>query len=484
MLRRLPLTRGLAFALAGVLFAKAGADAAAADRVPGIVPAWLDRAAVLAEVPLRPTGTTLVVQNCADSGPGSLREAIAQVAGDTTIDLDALACSTITLTTGALADAGTAGPIRIHRAAAYAAGRKVPTLAIDGGANGRVIEHGSSAPMYLYGVHIRNGHFAGDTGGCIDAVGPLYLDGVSVTDCVLTATGNYAGGGAIYARASLGLSFSTISGNVVESASGYTYGGGIFSAYALGMVYSTVDSNEAKAIGYGGGIAARAIVFVENSLVSNNAAQYDGGMALFGNAPIQRGLEIVNSTIALNFARGIVGGIQASDPLYIYNSTIAFNEGLGAARAGGIVMDGGGLLSIESTIVANNLAAGAWSDIGGSGTVSGSHNIVLSSTDTLPADTIVADPVLGVLADHGGQTLTMPLLPGSPAIDAGSNELNANCDQRAGNFSQYDNFITMYDRVIGPNADIGAYETGADDEIFPNGFDGPPFIAHHCIRRS
>jgi len=147
-------------------------------------------------------------------------------------------------------------------------------------------------------------------------------------------------------------------------------------------------------------------------------------------------------------------------------------------------MDAGGILSLESTIVANNLAAGSFSDIGGSGTVNGSHNIVLSSTDTLPPDTIAADPGLGVLADHGGQTMTMPLLPGSPAIDAGSNELNANCDQRAGNFSQYDNFITMYERVIGANADIGAYETGADDEIFPNGFDGPPFIAHHCIRRS
>jgi len=36
----------------------------------------------------------------------------------------------------------------------------------------------------------------------------------------------------------------------------------------------------------------------------------------------------------------------------------------------------------------------------------------------------------------------------------------------------------MYERVVGINADIGAYETGADDEIFPNGFDGLPFIAH------
>jgi hypothetical protein len=471
-------------ALTGIVFASAGADVASADRRLGLLPDWLDRFTVPIDGPPRPAGTTIVVQNCADSGPGSLRDAIAQVSGDTVIDLDALTCSTITLTTGALADTGVTGPIRIERAAAYVAGRKVPTLTIDGGANGRVIEHDSGSAMYLYGVHVRNGHHEGDTGGCIYSVGPLYLDGVSVTDCVLTATGNYAAGGGIYAKGPLGLNFSTISGNVVESASGYTYGGGIFSAYALGLIYSTVDSNEAKSFGYGGGIAARAIVFVENSLVSNNGAQYDGAMALFGNAPIQSGLQIVNSTITLNFAHGIVGGIRASDPLYIYNSTIAFNEGIGGAQAGGIVMDSGALLSLESTIVADNLAGGAFSDISGSGTVNGSHNLVMSSSDTLPADTITADPMLGLLADHGGQTLTRSLQPGSPAIDAGNNELNQNCDQRAGNFTQYDNFITMYERVIGLNADIGAYETGADDEIFPNGFDGPPFIWHHCIRRS
>ncbi len=56
------------------------------------------------------------------------------------------------------------------------------------------------------------------------------------------------------------------------------------------------------------------------------------------------------------------------------------------------------------------------------------------------------DPKLGPLADNGGPTLTMALLPGSPAIDAGDTSLAPPTDQRG------------FPRPFGPTADIGAYE--------------------------
>ena len=40
------------------------------------------------------------------------------------------------------------------------------------------------------------------------------------------------------------------------------------------------------------------------------------------------------------------------------------------------------------------------------------------------------DPKLGPLQSNGGPTPTMALLPGSPAIDAGSNPLGLTTDQR------------------------------------------------------
>ena len=56
------------------------------------------------------------------------------------------------------------------------------------------------------------------------------------------------------------------------------------------------------------------------------------------------------------------------------------------------------------------------------------------------------DPRLGPLANNGGPTLTMGLLPGSPAIDAGDNAAAPLTDQRG------------IPRPVGLFADIGAYE--------------------------
>ncbi len=65
----------------------------------------------------------------------------------------------------------------------------------------------------------------------------------------------------------------------------------------------------------------------------------------------------------------------------------------------------------------------------GSPYILGDHNLV---DDGSPAclPLLTGDPQLGPLAANGGPTLTMALLPGSPAIDAGD---DANCpatDQR------------------------------------------------------
>jgi hypothetical protein len=431
--------------------------------------------------PRKPEGT-IVVTSCADGGSGSLRDALASVSGDATIDLDGLTCSTITLTTGALVEPAGAGTVVIQRSAAYVGGRKVPTLTIDASGNGRVIEADSAGALYLEGLTLRNGHFTGEKGGCVYAAGSLFLDATIVTECTLEAPGsNDALGGGIYSKGALNMNFSTVSRSHASSGSGYVYGGGIFAGYSLGVFYSSVETNFAYGISYGGGIAARGIALIELSLVSGNGARYDGGVALFGGAPISRSMELIGSTIALNVGSGNVGGIEANGALYLYNSTIALNSG-GNGRAGGVVINGGNALTINSTIIAHNTSFGSESDISGAGSIEGQHNLVMTATVPLPPGTITDDPHLGALADHGGQTMVMPLLAGSPAIDAGSNELNENCDQRAGNFSYYDGFITRYPRVVGSNADIGAYETGADDEIFPNGFDGR-FKSILCLRR-
>lgn len=68
---------------------------------------------------------------------------------------------------------------------------------------------------------------------------------------------------------------------------------------------------------------------------------------------------------------------------------------------------------------------------------------------------------LAGLANNGGPTLTHAISGSSPAVNAGNNVASFNYDQRGAG----------YPRVIGANADIGAFEFDAGDVIFANGFD-------------
>jgi hypothetical protein len=65
--------------------------------------------------------------------------------------------------------------------------------------------------------------------------------------------------------------------------------------------------------------------------------------------------------------------------------------------------------------------------------------------DLVGSATAPIDPRLGPLADNGGPTFTMALLPGSPAIDAGDDTLTGT-DQRG------------FPRKSGAHVDIGAFE--------------------------
>jgi hypothetical protein len=96
-----------------------------------------------------------------------------------------------------------------------------------------------------------------------------------------------------------------------------------------------------------------------------------------------------------------------------------------------------------NTLLANNLPSNC------SGTITdASHNL---SSDSSCAFTGIGsmnntDPKLGPLADNGGPTLTMALLPGSPAINAATAIGAPTADQRG---------VT---RPQGPGVDIGAFE--------------------------
>ncbi|MEM9222098.1 MAG: choice-of-anchor Q domain-containing protein [Pseudomonadota bacterium] len=299
----------------------------------------------------------------------------------------------------------------------------------------------------------------------------------------LTITGgedeNGAGGIFVLGGTSLSVTNSSVSGN---QASVEGDGGGIFARGQLSISDSIVAAN----VGYaGGGIYAigidadpniSGVLFTGNySVTTGGAVQVNGRVN--NPAPNDVGSFIENSTFVGNRSQENGGGIyNQAGLLTIRSSTISGNS----SRIG----DGGGVsflntastfTEIASTIVFNNsgndIAKGAFGDLPVPN-LSGSNNLV-GRADALLTDgqngNIVGpniDPLLGPLTDNGGPTPTVALLPGSPAINNGSNPGNLQFDQRG----------TGFDRSIGDAPDIGAFEaqtpvtslivTTLDDEAY------------------
>jgi hypothetical protein len=418
--------------------------------------------------PPRPEGgVTHVVTNCNDSGAGSLRKAVEDSASGDTVDMSSLACSTVTLTTGAIITA-------VDDLVIQGAGMLETT--IDGNANGQVFIHLGAGTLSLYDLTAVDGakYTTGNAiapGGCIYSSGNVDMFQSGAKYCIAqnTDTG-VALGGALYAKGDVTLFDSTISGSFANGAE-FSRGGGVFTPGSLFAKYSTFRSNEVAGVGSsngnGGAAYVQGDVSIIDSLVSGNTADYVGGLDLTGIGATTT-LQVGNTTITDNYSRlGKWGtGLYVGNDSTVANSTITGNvetNGSDTKYGAGIYVGTiSGSLDLQSSIVSGNLLAGigAPSDIGGDDTLTGANNLVgFTNGPALPGDTLISlDPYVGSLDDNGGPTLTMMPQGGSPLINAGNNAQGGKYDQRGAGF----------DRVIGPNADIGAVES---DVLFANGFD-------------
>jgi CSLREA domain-containing protein/uncharacterized repeat protein (TIGR01451 family) len=251
-------------------------------------------------------------------------------------------------------------------------------------------------------------------------------------------------------------------------------GGGILAFEVEELILNAVNVSGNSAAKNGGGVSAppesasAASVTINNSTIANN--KVTGGVVegLGGGVYVLGDLSLTNSTVTGNSAESTAGMVQgggvlaALDPtattpsiVNILNSTIAGNS-VGAAGVGGglsIYNPTPGVvttLSVKNTIVAGNTAP-AGPNCGSVALLTSDHN--LSSDEscmfTDPGSKQNVDAKLGPLANNGGETDTLALLEGSPAIDAGTNDGCPPADQRG------------VSRPQGPTCDIGAYERAA-----------------------
>src|SRR5262249_56713554 len=86
-----------------------------------------------------------------------------------------------------------------------------------------------------------------------------------------------------------------------------------------------------------------------------------------------------------------------------------------------------------------------------------------NASDLVGTDQNPIDPKLGPLQENGGPTKTHALLPGSPAIDAGSNRRAPTWGQRGPRFP----------RIVNGTIDIGSFEVQAGGSPAPR-----PAISH------
>jgi hypothetical protein len=402
---------------------------------------------------------TITVLNTADSGAGSLRQALADANDGDMINFSVTTPTTITLTSGEL----------LVNKNVTVSGPGADQLSVNGNAASRVFHINSGKSVTISGVTITNGSSSYGYGGGI------YNDHatLAVSSCTLNGNSASYGGGGIYndgvsGSATLSITNSTLSGNSAG------YGGGIFNdsrafgSATLTINDSTLSGNNAA---IGGGIwndgfeGSSATVTINNSTLSGNSADSSGG--IFNNGAGGRAtLTINNSTLSGNSASSSGGifndGEDGLATLTINNSTLSGNSA--SIYGGGIYNygpNGSATLEIRNTIL--KTGASGENIVNASGTViSDGYN--LSSDNgggflTAAGDQVNTDPLLGPLQDNGGPTFTLELLSGSPAIDAGDPSFTPPPD--------YDQRGPSFPRVVNGRIDIGAFEVQASASVCP-----------------
>jgi Right handed beta helix region len=268
-----------------------------------------------------------------------------------------------------------------------------------------VIERAAGAPQFRL-LHVA-------------ATGRLTLEGLTLRGGD-DATTN--GGGGVHNRGTLTITHSTLSGNTASSGGG---GAIVNIGGTLTITHSTLRDNTA---GTGGAIDNQGIVTITDSTLSDNKVSGSGGGISIG---IFSFLTIRNSTLHSNMANSGGGISMFRSGLWITNSTISGNT---ANSGGGILNGGPSSPSLQNTILARNIVppTGTGPDCWGFGSSQG-HNLLGDPTGCiialLPTD-VTGDPGLGDFTDDGtpGQGY-LPLLPESPAIDAGDSAACPTTDQ-------------------------------------------------------
>lgn len=374
------------------------------------------------------------------------------------------------------------------------------TATADGG--GILASPAYGAPLIMRDSQVTLNRAQNGAGISTTGVG-VFVDLQRVVMQANQASGN---GGGFYGRGSLRIEGARFEGNEAGGTGGAIHhydevtiqhgtfidnqsnqDGGAIHASRLHMSDTRVEGN--AAIGRGGALAVFGRLDLERVRLIDNSSGSHGGALMLDNEGIY-GSRIVRSEISGNLAAGHGGGLYLLDGgLVVGNTTITGN---GANAGGGGLYIGAdamvsainitllghlngqdlhkyGYLSLGNSIISTPGQPDCLMGLDNPAIVSLGHNIADDASCyglDQPGDRIDTDPGVGSFDFHNSSARTWSLSLGSPALDAGDDDLGSfqfvgNVDQRGGL------------RPTGTAFDIGAHEQGATvfDRIFADGFE-------------
>ncbi len=422
----------------------------------------------------RCTPANFSVANFNDGGGGSLRQAILDA--NTTAVADTIVFSTnLTGQTITLASALPAitQPLTIS-------GLGADQLTVSGNNAFRPFTT-QNATVTIAGLTVANGlSTAGqDGGGILVNGGIVTLDKVVIAQNTSNTNTNGGGVAVTGAGAQLRISNSTIRSNTTPRDGG----GLLVGTGAAAVLFNTsISANRVTGFFDGAGIKNFGTLSMTDCTVADNVGAanffFGAGLSSSGQSTLLR------CTFAGNRAGGTAGGIYVrTGTTNLTNCTIVGNSSASIVGGGGIRVDIGAIASISNCTITGNLdlsssstSSGGISNngtttlvnsivadnqsVGGAardlrGTFTASFNLVTfvdantNVTNGVNNNVVAADPLLGPLQFNGGLTQTRAILPGSPALNTGSNALvpwGVTIDQR---------FVP---RIVGGTVDKGAFE--------------------------
>ena len=280
------------------------------------------------------------------------------------------------------------------------------------------------------------------------------LNGLTITGGETTASNAYGAGIQFLSSGSLTIESSAVAGNTTSGFLGR--GAGIYTnTGAVTLLNSTISGNSTTGKGGdGAGIFSQhGAVTLANATISGDSTvgYHADGVAIYTQYA-DAAITLTNSTVSGNINNGgnatgaAVSAVRAS--ITLANSIVSGNT----ISAGTTPDVSFGNYSHQGTFIAKNSLVGVNSGTplnpAPVGSPDANGNFVGTFASPLSAH-------LGPLAYNGGQTQTMVLLAGSPAINAGSNALAI--DPTTNNPLTTDQRGAGFARIVG-TVDMGAYE--------------------------